>query len=219
MQPTIPTARPLTPLPNRSRRRRPPAAVLVVGALALGSLLAACGGSSGSDADAAPDTTAPVDGGSATDDTSGDPAGGTDETTTAPAGAADLDLCAEVSGEEVAAILTGADLVDVSPREGIPTPSCRYQVEIGGGAATAPVVTIDWNEPGFFDAQRELQTSETDLPELDADAFILEEGSPMVYVRGETGDFLVTQGVELTDGGQPATREQLIAIAELVQDL
>jgi hypothetical protein len=211
MQPNTDSTAPLTD-PVVTRRRRRPTAALAATALVVGGLLAACGGgSSGSDAaDSSSDTSAPADGTGSAD------AG---EGTTTLAGTPDLDICAEVTEEEVAAILPEAELVDVSPNDVVPTPNCRYQISIGGGAMNAAVVSIDWNEPGFFDGQKELQSSETDLTELDADAFILEEGSLMVFVRGQSGTFLIAQGVELTEGGELASRDQLIAIAELVQDL
>lgn len=141
-------------------------------------------GRPGSDAaDGSSDTSAPVDGGS----TAAGATDGGEDTTTSPAGTPDLDLCAEVTEEDVAAILPEAELVDVSPNDVFPTPNCRYQVSIGGGAMNAAVVSIEWNEAGFFDGQKELQSSETDLTELDADAFILEEGSLMVFVRVGAG--------------------------------
>ena len=207
------TLRPASPT-----RRGPSLRRLALGAtaLAVASLLAACGG--GSSDDATP-TTSPGSSETSAPD-SGTDTGGGEEATTTVAGSSDLDLCAEVTKEDVAAILTEANLVEAAPNTAITAPSCGYKVEIGGAGsgATADVVTITWNDPSFFDSQQELQTSATELTGFDTDAFSYDDGGE-ILVRGESGTWQVTQGVELTDGGQPATPEQLVAIAKLVQGL
>lgn len=215
MQPTMITSS-STPLARASRRRRRAAIVAGATALALSSLLTACGGSSdastsssnGSDAT----TTAA---GSNTGDTSGD-----QTTTTAVAGAPDLDLCAKITKEDMAAILPEATLTTVEPNSAIPAPSCRYQIDISGGGVSmqSDVISIVWNEPGFFDAQQELQTDEQAVPGVGADAFSIDDGG-QILVRGKTGAFQITRGVELTSGGTAASDEQMAAIAKLVADL
>lgn len=214
-----PTTSPTIPSAQRSghlhRRRR-----LAIGALALALtiVVAACGGSSdagGSDGagSSASETSAPS--------SSGASGSGTDETTTTAAGGAPaVDVCDEVTKEDVAAILTEANLVSAEANSAVPAPNCGYAVEIGGAGsgATADVVTITWNDPAYFDSQKELQTDATELSGFDTDAFTFGDGGD-ILVRGETGTWLVTQGVELTDGGQPASAEQLAAVAKLVQGL
>jgi hypothetical protein len=213
MQPNTSPTRPSAHRPARPNRRRR----LAIGALALTltAVVTACGGSSdagGSDgaAPAASETTAASSSGSGTDEA----------TTTAIGGAPAIDVCEEVSQEDVAAILTEADLVSAEANSAIPAPNCGYAIEIGGAGsgATADVVTITWNDPSFFDGQKELQTDETELTGFDTDAFAFGDGGD-ILVRGETGTWAVTQGVELSDGGQPASAEQLAAIAKLVQGL
>ena len=216
MQPiTVPTS-PSTHRPARPDRRRR----LAIGALALAlaTVVTACGGSSdagGSDGtgNSASETSAPSSSGA-----SG--SGAEETTTTAAGGAPTVDVCEEVTQEDVAAILTEANLVSAEANSAVPAPNCGYAVEIGGAGsgATADVVTITWNDPSYFDSQKELQTDATDLSGFDTDAFTFGDGGD-ILVRGETGTWLVTQGVELTDGGQPASAEQLAAVAKLVQGL
>jgi hypothetical protein len=185
-------------------------------AASLSLALGACGGSSEGTSSGTPDgaeaastTVAAGDGGSASPDA----------TTTTGTGT-DLDLCAEVTKEDVAAILPEADLVAAAPREGLTAPSCGYAVEIGGAGTsmTADVVSIIWNDPSYFDGQKELQTDEVDLSGIGADAFSIDDGG-IILVRGETGTFEITRGVELTSGGAPASDAQMTAIAELVGGL
>ena len=188
--------------------------VAAVSGAALSLALGACGGSSEGASPEASD-------GAETVSTTGDAGGASspDEATTTAAGAA-LDLCAEVTKEDVAAILPEADLVAAAPRDGLSTPSCGYAVEIGGAGTsmTADVVTIIWNDPSYFDGQKELQTDEVDLSGIGTDAFSIDEGG-LILVRGETGTFEIARGVELTSGGTPASDAQMTAIAELVGGL
>ncbi len=212
--------------PNTSPNRPAPAATtvgapirrrLALGAvaLALAAVLAGCGGGSSDDGDASasggstPEATAPA---------SSD--GGSDETTSTLASVPDLDLCSEVTKDEVAAILPEAELTQAEANPSLTVPNCGYAIEIAGGGTemTADVVTITWNEPGFYDGQKELQTDATELTGFDTEAFTFGD-SGTVLVQGATGAFMVTQGVELAEGGQPASPEQLAAIAKLVQDL
>lgn len=210
-QPTPPARR------SPSLRRR-----LALGAtvLAVASLLAACGG--GSSDDATPTTSAGSSDSSATsapDAGTDDGSGGTDATTTAVDGAPAIDLCEEVTKDDVAAILPEATLLAAKATPSIPAPNCGYSIDLGAGSGmTADVVTIIWNNPDFFDSQKELQTDETDLTGLDTDAFSIADGGS-ILVRGETGTWQINRGVELSAGGQPASPEQLVAIAKLVQGL
>lgn len=199
-----------------SWRHRRALGIVGISALALGSLLTACGGSSdasssssnGSDA-----TTTAADGG-------GDSSSGGETTTTGLAGAPDLDICAEINKDDMSAILTEAELTAVERNDSIPAPNCRYTVEISGGGTTiqADVISIVWNEPGFFDGQQELQTDEQEVPGLGADAFSIDDGG-QIMVRGKSGAFQITRGVELTSDGTAASPEQMTAIAKLVADL
>ena len=191
----------------RSRRRRPALGAL---ALAVGLVLAGCGSSGGdAQADGGTTSTTAADGGgtSAPDD-------GMASTTTA-AGSSSIDLCAEVTAEQVSDIL--GVTATASPNPALSAPSCNYTRDIGG--VQGNLVRIDGNDPSFFASQQELQTEEQPVPELGDRGFALTTGSTMVYVQGKTATWLVTQGVELEDGGQPATLEQLTAIAKLLVDL
>lgn len=211
MQPTTNT---ITSRSARRRVRDRHRALIAVGALALSSLLAACGGSS--------DSSATSDGGGdeVTTTAATDGSSGGDTTTTTEAGASDLDVCAEVTKDDMAAILTEADLTEVTTNEAITAPNCRYSIEISGGGTTitADVATIVWSDPTYFDGQKELQTDEVDLPDVGADAFSIVDGNT-IFVRGATGTFVVDGGVELTEGGTAASTEQLTAIAKLLVDL
>ena len=99
-------------------------------------------------------------------------------------------------------------------------PNCGYTIDIGSGATamTADVVSIRWNDPTFFDGQKELQTDEVDLTDIGADAFAIDDGG-MILVRGASGTWEIIRGVELTAGGQPASDEQMATIAQLVAGL
>jgi hypothetical protein len=181
-------------------------------------MVAACGGSSDpapTSADGAAETTVP-DSGAAT--SPGDTAGTGDAAEASDS--ADLDLCAEVTKADIAAILTEADLADAAPNDALTAPNCGYAVEIDGGGSpmAADVVTIVWNDPSYFDGQKELQTDEVDLTGLGADAFSFDDGG-MILVRGESGTFEITRGVELSPGGEAASDEQMTAIAALVAGL
>lgn len=212
MQPTTIPTQPTTTSRDRAVRRR-----LAIGgvAVALASMLAACGGGSSSDG-----ATAKADGSSSeTTAPASTDTGGEETTTTAIGGAPDIDLCEEVTKDDVAAILTEASLTAATANDAIPAPNCGYQIDLGGGSGmTADVVTIVWNNPDFFDAQKELQTDEVDLTGLDTDAFSFGDGGD-VLVRGATGTWAITKGVELSAGGQQASDEQILAIAKLVQGL
>jgi hypothetical protein len=213
MQPnTSPTSPVLVPTPRRNAVRRRFA--LGAATVALTALLAACGGSSDGDA-AKPDAS-----GSETTAAPSSDSGAEETTTSATGGAPDIDLCEEVPKEDVAAILTEAELTRVEPNPSLSVPNCGYAIEIGGGGSemTADVVTITWNEPGFYDGQKELQTDATELTGFDTEAFTFGDHGT-VLVQGATGAFMVTHGVELAEGGQPASPEQLAAIAKLVQGL
>lgn len=220
MGPMQPNAIPVRPT-DPSRRRRPPVparppirwrALAATFAAALGLTLAACGGSSDASSDTTSDTASAAD--AAATSTPTDDGGVA--TTAAPA-TGDLDLCAEVSKDEVAAILTEAELTAAAPNDAISAPNCGYAIEIdaGGSPMVADVVSIVWNDASYFDSQKELQTDEVDLTGLDGEAFSFDDGG-MILVRGESGTFEITRGVELTAGGQPATDEQMTAIAALV---
>lgn len=179
-------------------------------ALALGLTVgtAACGGGS---SDASSDPTVAVD-----ETTTAAPDAGTDDgaTATTEAAGADVDICAEITAEDVEAILTGADIADAKPNDAYPTPSCAYSVTWPGQPLS--VVQILWNEDGFLDAQREGNPTATDVADLD-DAIAISDSS--IVVAGESGDFQVDGGIELAEGGDVATKDQLIAVAALAQAL
>lgn len=189
-------------------------AAAVVG-LVLATSVVACGGGSSDGAGSASGTsttTASSEPGSSTT-AAGEPA----DSGTSPdtgAGSPELDLCAEVTADDVAAILAGAEISEAAPNPSLTTPTCQYLVDWAGTPLS--VVQITWNEDGFLDALRQSNPTATDLDGVDDGVAISEDS---IVVAGASGDFQVDAGVELTDGGSVATQEQLVAVAQLVEGL
>ncbi len=204
---------------DRSHHRPARRAVATGAVLALATLLAACGGGSSSDGASAGDgasttpTELPADTGTA--GTDADPGA---ETTAVDDGTADVDICGEITQADMEAILPEATFSSVAPNAVIPAPTCEYNIELTGGIEAAVVqILLAGEDPGYLDAQREIQADAVDVPGLD-DAFAYDDfGS--ILVQGESGTFLVERGVELTEGGEAASQDQMIAIAQLVADL
>ncbi len=193
-----------SPLRPRHRALATAAALLLVAPLALG----ACG-SDGSDGASDGSTTTSAASGA----TSGDTGSG-DETTTTAAAGGDLDVCAEVPKDKVQEILTGATITKAEAVE-LGGPNCSYYVATAG--TELPVVKITWNEPAFYDAQKQTQTEAVPLEGVEG--FQLRRDVTQLVVKGATGAFDITGGVELTEGGQVASIEQLTEIAKLVEGL
>lgn len=193
------------PRPRPSRRTS-----LAALALILALAVTACGGSSDAGSDGSTDpstsssaaeettTSAATDDGAATDD---EAAGG------------DVDVCEAISAEDVGAILTEADIAEAKPNDALATPSCAYYVTWAGSPLS--VVQITWNEDGFLDAMRTSNPTATEVDGLDAVAI----SDASIVIAGETGDYQIDGGIELSEGGDVATKEQLVAIAELAQGL
>ena len=195
-----------SPLRPRHRALATAAALLLVAPLALG----ACG-SDGSDGASGGSTTTSAASGSGGDQ--GDTGSG-DETTTTAAAGGDLDVCAEVPKDKVQEILTGATITKAEAVE-LGGPNCSYYVATAG--TELPVVKITWNEPAFYDAQKQTQTEAVPLEGVEG--FQLRPDVTQLVVKGATGAFDITGGVELTEGGQVASIEQLTEIAKLVEGL
>lgn len=204
---------------NRSHHRPSRRALAAGLALTLAATLAACGGGSSDDASGAgDDTTTPTELPADTStDTGGTDAGGTD-TTIAEDGTSDLDICAELTQEEMQAILTEATLVSAAPNDVIPTPSCYYNIDLTGGIQAAVIqINLIVDDRDYFEAQRDLQTDAVDVPGVE-DAFAYDDfGTIMVLTP--SGVFQIERGVELTEGGEAASQEQMTAIAEQVSEL
>jgi hypothetical protein len=194
-----------------TRRTR---ALAAAGLLTLATLLGACGG----DDDAATDATTPTTPADApADDASTD--GGTTDTTMADddmAGddAGSVDLCTEITQADMEAILPEATFTSVAPNEVIAAPSCEYRVDIGGVEAAVVTITLEAEDPGFLESQRQVQTDPVDVPGL-TDAFAYDDFGT-VLVATDLGVFQIERGVELAPGGAVASPDQMTAIAELV---
>ena len=201
MQPTEITH--LSTVDSHRRRRARVRVALIAGSILFGTALIGCGGSSeeGSSSTAPAADSAP----STPDSGGGDPA------TTEPA-ASTLDVCAEITEADVTEILTGATLSGSEPLPG-PNPSCQYFTDVGGFEGA--VVQIQLFPTEYYDGQKEIQSEAVDLPGLD-EAFTI--GDRLIIAKTATGTVQVSGGIEVTPG-QPATLEQLTAVAALAQDL
>jgi hypothetical protein len=200
----------ITTAPHRRHR------ALAAGLLTLAVLLAGCGGDdeAASDGTTAP-TEASVDDGTSTD------GGGTDDgstdTTTADDGTSDLDLCAEITQADMEAILPEAAFTSVSANDVTPAPTCEYRIDIGGIEASVVQILLAAEEADYLDGQREIQADAVDVPGIE-DAFAFDDFGT-IFVRNDLGVFLIERGVELTSGGEAASQDQMVAIAELVAAL
>lgn len=194
--------------------------LLACGLAAVGALvLAGCGSSGGSDAAKATTTAASgTSDGAGSGDTSGSGGSGDTATTAADGGMPDVDVCAELSKSDVEELLGGATLDGAKAQTTIPAPNCDYLRTISGGGVTMDsfVVRVVWNDPSYYDGQQELQTDEVPVEGIDAFA-INDYGT--ILVKGSSGTWEVTRGVELSDGGQVASQEQMTAIAQKVAAL
>ncbi len=182
-------------------------------AAALAILLGACGGSSSSDgssSSSADDTTTPTE-------LASDPTGaGTGASTTAAAADATA-ICDAITQDDVAAILPEATLTKAAPNPAYSLPSCDYSIDLGGVTGYVVQIRQDATDGAYYDSQKEVQPDAEPVPGID-DAFAFSDFGTIVLKTG-TGSYTVQRGVELTDGGQPASSDQMIAIAEQVADL
>ena len=180
--------------------------------------LAGCGSSGGSDAGAKATTTAASDAGGSSGGADGSDGSGDTATSAADGAMPDLDVCEELSKTDIEELLGGATLDGAKAQTTIPAPNCDYVRTISGGGVTMDsfVVRVVWNDPSYFDSQKELQTDEVPIDGIDAFAT---NDYGTILVKGESGAWEVTRGVELSDGGQAASQEQMTAIAQRVATL
>lgn len=206
---------PMTPRTSShpSRARRLGLAVAVGTAL----LIAACGGDGAEDGSGSDTTASAFPGAEA--DAGTETSGETGEEGDAGQEVASEDVCAAITAEDVQTVLTGADPITATPNEVIPS-SCDYTITLSGGGSEIPAAVVQVQLAGdaaFYDAQRELQTDAQDLAELD-EGFAFDDGGTILLTT-DAGTWTVIRGVEITDGGtEAATAEQMVQIAELVQE-
>lgn len=178
---------------------------------ALAILLGACGGSSSGDG-SSDATTTPTE--LASEPTDGST--GTDATTTEAAADATA-ICDAITQDDIAAILTEATLTEAAPNPALSLPSCDYSIDLGGVAAYVVQIRQEATDGAFYDSQKEVQPDAEPVPGID-DAFSYDDVGTIV-LKTDTGSYTVERGVELTDGGQPASNDQMIAIAQKVAAL
>lgn len=189
--------------------RRP--ARWLIPAAALAVLLGACGGSSSSDGSASPDaTTTPTE-------LASEPTDEAAATSTTAAAADATAICDAITQDDVAAILPEATLTEAAPNPAYSLPSCDYSIDLGGVSGYVVQIRQDATDGAYYDSQKEVQPDAEPVPGID-DAFAFADFGTIVIKTG-TGSYTVQRGVELTDGGQPASNDQMIAIAEKVAAL
>lgn len=196
-----------TPAPSSLPRLVASAAV----ALLLATAIAGCGGGSSDGASGSTGDPTTTESAAGTDGATGDPSD-TGATTAPASGTGGGDLCAEVTAADVGAILTEADITEAAPSPALTTPTCQYLVDWAGTPLS--FIQITWNEDGFLDALRQSNPTATDLAGVEDGVAISEDS---IVVAGTSGDFQIDAGVELAEGGAVATQEQLVAIAQLVE--
>ncbi len=200
MQPTTKTQAPYptTQRPPGYRSRN----ALIVGVVAFGVLLSACGGSSDS---ASPTTTSAP--------TASDPTAAPPSETTQPTAERDVDVCAEITEAQVSEALGGVTLTGSEPMPGN-NPSCQYFVTISGLEGAA--VQVQLFPADYYDGQKQMQSNAVAAPGL-TEAFSV-DGS-LVFARTDAGTVTVGAGYALDESGSPATLDQLIAVTKLGEGL